>query len=127
MPERAASTEALKTRARTACEEIKRVAEVTHRPLPPDTLCEDLHMAVEKAAARSAESMAALQVAVQRFTAALRDEGVKPEETLIALKSVINAKSFPMISSIGFEFNSEQLRQQISTWSIEEYYRQTKH
>ena len=110
--------------AEAACAELRRVATALHVTLPPGHLCEDLHAAVERAAQRSADSMTALRVAVEQFTVALRDDGLKAEGVLISLKSVINNRAFPVIRPYAGDRDDDDLRQQISTWSIEEFYRE---
>lgn len=87
----------------------------------PDELCEELQAAVENAALRSAGSIGALRLAVTRFTVALRDEGAKPEAVLIAIKSVINFRTFAAIGSVQ-DWKPDELRQKISSWSIEDFF-----
>ena len=89
--------------------------------LPPEELCTELHVAVARAAARSADSMAALRVAVRRFTVALQNDGATPEAVLIALKTVINSQTF-RVTPTRNDSSGEELRQLISTWSIEEFF-----
>ena len=91
------------------------------RALPPEELCKELHVAVARAAARSADSMAALHVAVRRFTVALQNDGATPEAVLIALKTVINAQTF-RITPTSSDSSGEELRQMISRWSIEAFF-----
>ena len=107
-----------------ACSELRRVAFALHVTLPPDRFCEDLHTAVERAAERSAASLHALRLAVEEYTAALRDEGIKAEAVLISLKSVINSKTFRAVRPYAGESRDEDLRQLISTWSIKEFYKE---
>ena len=127
MPEEASFTQgnhvptAVGVLADEACEEIRRAAHAADRVAPPAGLCEDLHRAVERAAVRSADSMAALRLTVARFTIALRNDGASPEAILIALKSVINSRTFP-VTPQGRDGHGEELRQLISTWSIQEYF-----
>lgn len=92
------------------------------QPTVPRELCEELHTAVERAALRSAGSISALRFAVSRFTIALRNDGAKPEAVLIALKSVINSRTFPVLKDPMLDWRPDELRQQISTWSIEEFF-----
>lgn len=94
--------------------------------LPPEPLCDELNLAVERAAARSEVSMNALHAAVRRFTAALKDEGASPEAILVSIKSVINSRTFPVLHSAEKEWTVDKLRQQISTWSIQEYFSDTR-
>lgn len=109
-------------RAKAARDELRRLAYEKLQPVPPDDLCEALQQAVQKAAARSAESMLALQRAVREFTAALRSDGATPEAVLIALKAVINSRTFPVASSAD-NHDAEELRQRISSWSIQEFFK----
>ena len=95
------------------------------RALPPAELCEDLHVAVARAAAKTADSMGSLQVAVRRFTVALQSDGATPEAVLIALKNVINLRTFHANPRNADGLNEEELRQLISKWSIEEYFSET--
>lgn len=109
-------------RAESACAELRRVAASLHLPAPQ---CEELHSAVERAAERSTESMNHLRQAVAQFTAALRLEGATPEAVLIALKSVVNSRTFPSALHTP-ESNHDDLRQLISAWSIQEFFRETQ-
>ena len=92
----------------------------------PAALCEELHTSVARAAGRSTESMNDLQRAVANFTAQLRVGGATPEAVLIALKSVINSRNFPVARSCESETSDEDLRQRISAWSIQEFFREAK-
>ena len=89
---------------------------------PPDQLCEELHIAVQRAALRSADSTNALRLAVRRFTFALKEDGASPEAVLIALKKVINSRTFPVADDPERNWNQNDLRQLISTWSIQEFF-----
>lgn len=113
------------SRAETACAELRRVASSLHVAVPP-SLCEDLHAAVERAAERSTESMNDLRRAVTQFTVALKLDGATPEAVLIALKSVINSRTFPSPRDYIPQSSSDDLRQQISAWSIQEFFRETQ-
>lgn len=88
----------------------------------PDELCDELHVAVENAAMRSAGSINALRLAVKRFTVALRDDGAKPETVLIAIKTVINSRTFPIVEYAKQDWSPDELQQQISTWSIQDFF-----
>ena len=90
--------------------------------MPPAPICEELHMAVERAANRSAVSIDALRLAVRRFTIALRDDGAPPEAILIALKTVINTRTFEVMPTIAGDWGVDDLRHLVSTWSIEEFF-----
>lgn len=72
-----------------------------------------LRIAIEEAAARSAESMLALRVAVEGFTADLRDSGMTPEAVLIALKKIVRGRT---------DVPGILMRDQISTWCINEFF-----
>jgi len=85
-------------------------------------LCEQLRLAVVRAASRDAASMAALRVAVRGFTVALRDEGTTPEAVLIILKTVIANRTLMTIAPHASDWRGDQLRERISTWCIEEYF-----
>jgi hypothetical protein len=112
------------SRAETACAELRRVASELHVPVPPTPVCEELYAAVERAAERSAESMNDLRHAVAQFTVALKLEGATPEAVLIALKSVINTRTFPLPRQYTADTTDADLRQQISSWSIQEFFRE---
>jgi hypothetical protein len=109
-------------RAQSVCDDLRRSARESDRLVLPDELCRDLRAAVEKAAVRSAGSINALRLAVKRFTVALRDDGAKPEAVLIALKSVINSRTFPIVDSRAEGWRPDELRQQISTWSVQDFF-----
>lgn len=87
-----------------------------------DELAARVLKAVVDAAARDAESLKELQLAVASFTAAFRDMGTSPEEVLIALKAVINNRSLLPIPLRDSDRSGEILRAQISTWCIEEFF-----
>jgi len=89
---------------------------------PPDDLSDELQFAVEKAAMQSADSMNALHLAVARFTASMRDQGAKPEEVLIAVKSLINSRALMYVEDARHNWRQEELRQRISTWLIQEFF-----
>ena len=90
--------------------------------IAPDKLCDQLHIAVENAAMRSAGSINALREAVKAFTVALRDDGAKPETVLIAIKTVINSRTFPIVEYAKQDWSPDELQQQISTWSIQDFF-----
>ncbi len=96
-----------------------------HVPNPSPEQCDRLRAAVEKAATRSADAMVALREAVCAFTNELRDEGTSPEHVLIALKAVIYTRSFPTIATHPTEWaGGSRLQEKISTWCIEEFFRE---
>ena len=111
------------SRAEAACAELRQAASDMHLPAP---LCEELHAAVERAAERSTESMNDLRHAVAQFTVALKVGGATPEAVLIALKSVINSRTFPIPRDYILQTGGDELRQQISAWSIQEFFRETQ-
>lgn len=129
MPKEATSFQAhdsftsITTRAAAACAELRRSSSGYGNPLPPVEVCEELYVAVEQAATTSSRSMRELRTAVERFTKLLKDDGASPEEVLIALKTVINCRTFVVADPRG---DPNDLRQQISTWSIEEFFRDRK-
>ncbi|HVS59339.1 MAG TPA: hypothetical protein VHE82_01460 [Gemmatimonadaceae bacterium] len=91
--------------------------------IPEAELCERVRRAVEDAAARDAGSMKELRLAVRSFTVALRDIGTTPERVLIALKTVINNRTLVAIAPHASDWNGDELREKISTWCIEEFFR----
>ena len=90
--------------------------------IPEAELCDRLRQAVEDAAGRDAASMKQLRLAVGSFTVALRDIGTTPERVLIALKTVINNRSFVAIAPHVSDWNGDDLRQRASTWCIEAFF-----
>jgi hypothetical protein len=106
-------------------DESPRIPLLLYVPVPSAEQCEKLRLAVEHAAGRSSESMRALRDAVREFTVVLRDQGTTPENVLIALKSVIYNRSFPAIAVHPTEWASgTRLHEKISTWCIEEFFRE---
>ena len=96
---------------------------VTQLAIPHAELCDRLRQAVEDAAGRDTASMDNLRQAVHSFTFALRDNGTPPERVLIALKTVINNRSFVSIAPHISDLNGDALRQRASTWCIEALFR----
>ena len=92
-------------------------------PVPPPAVCEELYVQVERAATASARSMKGLRSAVEQFATALKAEGASPEAVLIVLKQIINSRTFPSSSWYEGEVAGEELRQQISTWAINEFFK----
>ena len=80
--------------------------------------------AIEDAASKDAIAMNALRIAVCEFTLALRDEGTTPEGALITLKSVINRKSLPNFVPHDSGTSHNKLRENMSTWCIQAYFKQ---
>jgi hypothetical protein len=54
---------------------------------------------------------------------ALRDIGTTPERVLIALKTVINNRSFIAIAPHASDWSGDDLREKVSTWCIEAFFR----
>lgn len=103
--------------------EVRRSARLLHLAIPSVELCEQFWHAVEKAAARDAESMQALRVTVCEITALLRDRGTAPETVLITIKALLNLRSVPLIAPHPSDWNGSAMRQKVSTWCIDEYFR----
>lgn len=114
---------AMALRAREACADLRETAYAMNRLEPPDELCEELHIAFERAADRSPASLHELHQTVQRFTNALKDEGASPEATLIALKSVINSRTYPAVEVSAQDWSADFLRREVSKWCIKEFFR----
>lgn len=106
------------------CEDLNRVAVAMHLTPPPDELCERLLIAVQRAASNSHKSMEALRAAVEEFTVTLKKEGATPEAVLITLKAVINNRTFPFVDAREPHISTDPLREKISTWSIQEFFRE---
>ena len=87
-------------------------------------LREQLRVAVDMAASRSADSMEVLRLAVRDYTVALRSAGSTPEAVLINLKRVVHEMSLPYIGSYGGDFRGRSLPEQINTWCIQEYFKE---
>ena len=91
--------------------------------IPQAELCARLREAVQDAASRDAASMKRLRAAVESFTVALRDMGTTPERVLIVLKTVINNRSFVAIAPHVSDWNGDSLRERVSSWCIEAFFR----
>ena len=91
---------------------------------PQVELCERLRRGVERAGARDADSMDALRAAVCEFTAVLKERGTSPEGVLISLKALIADQIFSLILPHPSDLSGYQLREQMSTWSIREFFRE---
>ena len=89
-------------------------------------LAESVRRALEGAAERDAGSMMRLRLAVAGYTVALRDLGTTPERVLIALKTVIDNRSIVRDPPSLSDWSSADLRERISTWCIEEFFRKAK-
>jgi hypothetical protein len=72
-----------------------------------------LRKAVEDAVAGDDYSMLVLRLAVECFTADLRDDGMMPEAVLVALKKIVLERK----DSAGM-----MLRDQINTWFLGEFF-----
>ena len=92
--------------------------------LPQAELCERLRRGVERAASRNAGSMDALRAAVCEFTAVLKERGTSPEGVLISLKALIADQTFSLIPPHPSDSSGYQLREQMSAWSIREFFRE---
>ncbi len=103
--------------------ELPRLGPALRLDLPQAELCERLRKGVERAASRNADSMDALRVAVCEFTAALKEKGTSPEGVLICLKALIGDQTFSLIPPHPSDSSGYQLREQMSTWSIKEFFR----
>lgn len=82
-------------------------------PVSREQRSDALRVALEDAATRSVASMLALRLAVEAFTADLRDAGLTPEAVLIALKKVVRSRT---------EWPGILIRDQMTTWCIEEFF-----
>ncbi|MFL5594860.1 MAG: hypothetical protein ACJ785_09635 [Gemmatimonadaceae bacterium] len=94
-----------------------RDAEFRASAISRERLSDALRIALEEAAMRSAESMLALRIAVELFTADLRDAGMTPEGVLVALKKIVRSRT---------DSTCILMRDQISTWCIEEFFANKK-
>lgn len=90
--------------------------------IPQAELCKRLRAGVERAAARNADSMEALRAAVCEFTAALKEKGTTPEGVLVSLKAVVNDQARALVSGHPSDSVAYTLNEQMSTWSIQEYF-----
>ena len=82
-----------------------------------------LHLrgALERAAAKSNESMEALRVAVCVFTIALRDKGIAPEAVLIRLKAAIRYETLMPLWETS-TWSGPHLHETVTTWCIKDYF-----
>lgn len=94
----------------------------TRIAIPPADLCDRLRSAVETAASNDAASMDSLKATVCEYAALLRDMGSSPEGVLISLKAVMNLQGMPARTRDPADQGRYRLREQISTWCIEEYF-----
>jgi len=92
--------------------------------IPSAELCDRLRTAITIAASRDVAAMSALRLAVCEFTEVLKAEGTTPEAVLIALKTVVNNRALPIIGTDSSDWSGVLLREKMSTWCIEEYYRE---
>jgi len=72
-----------------------------------------LRDAIDEATMNSDNSMLMLRMAVECFTADLRDSGMTPETALLALKAVVRERS---------DITGVLMRDQISLWCIVEFF-----
>lgn len=114
---------ALGLSAEAARAELNPSTVASHLSIHPAEIGQRLLLAVEKAASKDAESMEALRLAVCSFTGKLRDAGTTPEHVLIVLKAVIHKRSVLVVAPHASDWTG-QLREKISTWCIEEYFRE---
>ena len=91
------------------------------RAISQAELSERLRDALGRAAARNADSMEALRVAVCAFTLALRDEGVTPEAVLISLKAAIQKQTLIPLWETS-TWSGPSLQETITTWCINDYF-----
>ena len=127
MPERMPSLDTVdfSSPAADARAELRRVSGERNAVAPPDELCRRLLAAVQEAASRNAQSMDELRATVEEVTAVLRNEGATPEAVLITLKTLVNIRALPLLDPRVAPGKGDQLREKISKWSIEEFFRQT--
>jgi len=109
-------------RADEASEELHRSALALLVTIPEAELSERLRIAVKVAAAGNADSMEGLRLAVSEFTVALKNAGTTPEAVLITLKTVIHNRSVLGTAPHASDWRG-QLREKVSTWCIDEYFR----
>jgi hypothetical protein len=121
---RIADASALATVDSEASQELRDSSLALHQAILRVTLTQRLHQAIEDAAARDAASMEALRLAVCEFTIVLRDEGTTPEGALILLKNAVNRQALPLLTAHERDRRDHPLRETISTWCIEAYFRQ---
>jgi hypothetical protein len=110
-------------RAEAARAERDRSTLASHLSIRPADLSQSLLVAVERAASKDADSMVALRLVVRSFTDTLKDAGTTPERVLIILKALIHKRS-PLVSTPHASDWTGQLREKISTWCIEDYFRE---
>jgi hypothetical protein len=96
---------------------------VVKQAITESEACELLRRALVQAATRSAGSIKELRVALDQFTLTLRSSGTTPEAVLIKLKKVIEERSVPGLTIRPIDQLSPIIREQMSTWCIQEYYR----
>ena len=84
---------------------------------------EVLRIAVLAAATRSAGSIKELRIALELFTVTFRETGTSPEAVLVRLKKIIDQRSMPGITLRDRPELSHILREQMSTWCIQDYFR----
>lgn len=82
-----------------------------------------LRIAVEEAATRRSGSIRDLRIAVHQFTMTLRVAGRTPEAVLVALRKVLDQRSAPGVDGHWVDKLSPIIREQMSTWCIEDYFK----
>jgi hypothetical protein len=121
---RFADASALATSDGDVSDELRESSLALHQAILRVTLTQRLHQAMEEAAMKDAASMESLRLAVCEFTIVLRDEGTTPEATLVLLKSAVDRKALPLLTTSYRDKRDYPLREAISTWCIEAYFRQ---
>jgi len=96
---------------------------VVKQALTESEACEVLRRALVQAATSSAGSLKELRVALDQFTLTFRATGTTPEAVLIRLRKVIDERSVPGLSIRPIDQLSPIIREQMSTWCIQEYFR----
>lgn len=96
---------------------------VVYQAITESEACELLRAAVVHAASRSAGSIKELRIALEQFTVTFRRSGTSPEAVLIRLKKVIDHKSLPALAMLPATELSPIIREQMSTWCIQDYFR----
>ncbi len=105
------------------CDEV-RVFANTHKLVAPSHIhCRRVRNALLNASFADDVSMQELRMAVCEFTAELREDGITPEAILVSLKSVVSNRTVPPLLSPTSEWSDLRMRDQISTWSIDEFFR----
>ena len=97
--------------------------QVVKQAITEGEACEALRLAVLAAATRSAGSIKELRIALEQFTVTFRDAGTTPEAVLIRLTKIVEQRSvFSHTPRAEIEL-SPIIREQMSTWCIQDYFR----